>query len=161
MGEAEGDDEAPTQACALRPARVRPRAPVPNHVEPWKLEPRGLQPPLDPTRERSHEGWPDSRPFALRGPSAAGQSWTSKASNVPGTPQGATTSLERAPNLKVGDVDLIDAKTLAGKLSVGRTTVLRFAREGKIPYYAIGRAWFFSEKEVLDSLRRTGARKGT
>jgi Helix-turn-helix domain len=44
---------------------------------------------------------------------------------------------------------------------VGRTTILRFAREGRIPYYAIRRAWFFSEKEVLDSLRRTGARKTT
>jgi excisionase family DNA binding protein len=154
MSEAEGDDEAPTQACALRPARVRPRTPVPNHDEPWKLEPRGLQRPLDPTRERFHEGWPDSRPFAVREPSAAGQSWTSRSSNVPGTRERAKASLERAPALKVGDVDLIDAKTLAGKLSVGRTTILRFAREGKIPYYAIGRAWFFSEKEVLVALRR-------
>src|SRR6267142_3313482 len=115
MSEAEVDDETPTLACALRPARVRARAPVPNHGESWRLEPCSRQGPLDPARERSHEGWPDSRPAAVRGPSAAVRSWTSKSANVPGTRERAKASLERAPALRVGDVDLIDAKTLAGK----------------------------------------------
>jgi excisionase family DNA binding protein len=66
---------------------------------------------------------------------------------------------ERTPMLRVADVELVDAETLAKKMGVGRTTILRFAREGKIPYYAIGRAWFFSEQEVLNSLRRFGGKK--
>jgi excisionase family DNA binding protein len=83
----------------------------------------------------------------------------SKSSRGPDDPQGSAGSRARASALKIADTELVDAETLAGKFAVGRTTILRFAREGKIPYYAIGRAWFFSEKEVLDSLRRMGARK--
>jgi excisionase family DNA binding protein len=66
---------------------------------------------------------------------------------------------EGTPMLRVADIELVDAETLAKKMGVGRTTILRFAREGKIPYYAIGRAWFFSEQEVLSSLRRFGGKK--
>lgn len=83
----------------------------------------------------------------------------SKSSQGPDDPQGSTGSPARASALKIANVELVDAETLAGKFAVGRTTILRFAREGRIPYYAIGRAWFFSEREVLDSLRRMGTRK--
>jgi excisionase family DNA binding protein len=82
----------------------------------------------------------------------------SKSSAEPRALDGVFVSRERASTLKVAELDLVDAETLASKLSVGRTTILRFAREGRIPYYAIGRAWFFCEKEVLESLRRFGGK---
>jgi len=82
-----------------------------------------------------------------------------KPSNDNAQPQDPGARRERTSTLRVSDVDLVDAETLARKMGVGRTTILRFAREGKIPYYAIGRAWFFSEQEVLSSLRRFGGRK--
>jgi excisionase family DNA binding protein len=81
-----------------------------------------------------------------------------KPSNDNAQPQDPGARRERISTLRVSEVDLVDAETLAVKMGVGRTTILRFAREGKIPYYAIGRAWFFCEKEVLASLRRFGGK---
>ena len=55
--------------------------------------------------------------------------------------------------LKVAGRELVDGGELARRLGVGRTTIWRLARVGRIPYYCIGRRWMFCETEVLDALR--------
>jgi excisionase family DNA binding protein len=49
--------------------------------------------------------------------------------------------------------DLVDGAELARKMSVGRTTVWRLAKLGRIPYFIVGRRWLFDEAEVLEALR--------
>lgn len=53
----------------------------------------------------------------------------------------------------VANRELVDGYELARRLGVGRTTVWRLARTGRIPRYEIGRRWMFCEAECLDALR--------
>lgn len=48
---------------------------------------------------------------------------------------------------------LVDGAELGRRLGVGRTTIWRLAKAGRIPYYSIGRRWMFSETEVVEALR--------
>lgn len=59
--------------------------------------------------------------------------------------------------LVVGGKELVDTVELARRLQLGRTTVWRLARAGRIPFYKIGRRWMFCEAEVLDALRVSAA----
>jgi excisionase family DNA binding protein len=56
-------------------------------------------------------------------------------------------------SIHVAGRELMDGGELARRLGVGRTTIWRLARTGRIPYYTIGRRWMFCEAEVLDALR--------
>jgi excisionase family DNA binding protein len=55
--------------------------------------------------------------------------------------------------LIVAGRELVDGAELARRLAVSRTTVWRLAKLGRIPYFEIGRRWYFAEPEVLDALR--------
>lgn len=56
--------------------------------------------------------------------------------------------------------DLVDANELARRLKVTRWTVWRWAKIGRVPYYAVGRRWMFDPTEVLAALRVPAGRDG-
>ena len=48
---------------------------------------------------------------------------------------------------------LITAKTLSQLIDVKPTTLLRWAKEGKIPAYVMGRRIFFDPQEVIQAIK--------
>ena len=48
---------------------------------------------------------------------------------------------------------LITAKTLSKLIDVKPTTLLRWAKEGKIPAYVMGRKIFFDPQEVIQAIK--------
>ena len=49
---------------------------------------------------------------------------------------------------------LITAKTLSQLIDVKPSTLLRWAKEGKIPAYVMGRRIFFDPQEVIETIKR-------
>lgn len=49
---------------------------------------------------------------------------------------------------------LITAKTLSQLIDVKPSTLLRWAKQGKIPAYVMGRKIFFDPQEVIETIKR-------
>jgi excisionase family DNA binding protein len=62
-------------------------------------------------------------------------------------------ALEPTQQLTVAGRQLVDGADLGRRLGVGRTTIWRLTRTGRIPYYAIGRRWLYCIAEVVEALR--------
>lgn len=53
----------------------------------------------------------------------------------------------------VNDKVLVDSSALAAAFHVTPRTVQKWAEQGKIPYYDVGRRRWFSEEDVLSALQ--------
>jgi len=49
---------------------------------------------------------------------------------------------------------LINVEEVTRLLNVSKVTVFKWKKEGRIPFYRIGRRIFFKKQEVLDSLKK-------
>jgi hypothetical protein len=54
----------------------------------------------------------------------------------------------------IGGREYLDAIEMATEAGLSRSAVLRLARRGRVPYYELGRRWWFDPAEFMAGLRR-------
>ena len=57
----------------------------------------------------------------------------------------------------IGGREYLDAVEMAAEAGLSRSAVLRLARRGRVPYYELGRRWWFEPAEFMAALRRAPA----
>jgi hypothetical protein len=53
--------------------------------------------------------------------------------------------------------EYLDAVEMGAEAGLSRSAVLRLARRGRVPYYELGRRWWFEPGEFMAALRRAPA----
>lgn len=57
----------------------------------------------------------------------------------------------------IGGREYLDAVEMAAEAGLSRSAVLRLARRGRVPYYELGRRWWFAPAEFMAALRHAPA----
>jgi len=63
-------------------------------------------------------------------------------------------SSNRRDAFVVGDKQYVDAVEMGRLVGLSRSAVLRLARLGHVPYYAVGRRWLFCPEELMRAIRQ-------